>query len=310
MSEIANRRLRIFLCHADEDKPKVRELYEHLIRDGYDAWFDQEKIMSGADWRRSIKKGLREADIVIVCLSNVSVQKEGYVQHEIKDAIEFAKEKPGGTIYLVPIRLDTCEVPDEFLDLQWTNLFDTDGYKRVRQALEARIIDLKKKGFGDVVTKNNISSFMQWLTIDSKFKPKFTQHEEEKRLKTALIIWYVISLGTAFIIFLLEMVRQVGASCTFAFLLIFVQWAIINRYTNRGWVWFAVNLLLISTIYLLPFFGIGSYININPNSVPPVIINPVQMRISVALWTIWAILNAIVAPYIMGQVGKFLITQR
>ena len=253
MSETIGRKLRVFLCHADEDKPKVRELYEHLLRDGYDAWFDQEKIISGADWKRSIKKGLREADAIIVCLSNISVQKEGYVQHEIKDAMEFGKEKPGGTIYIIPVRLDDCEVPDEFLDRQWTNLFDTDGYTRIRQALEVRTRDLIKKNSGSVVTKNNISSFMQWLTVGKNFEPKFTQYEQEKRLRIDMFSWYAMTLGTAFFILLFEMNSRSGAGCTFAFILIFVQWAITNKYTNRVWVWFAANLLLISTIYLLPF---------------------------------------------------------
>jgi len=310
MSETTDRKLRVFLCHADEDKPKVRDLYNHLLLDGYDAWFDQEKIISGADWKRSIKKGLREADAIIVCLSKISVLKEGYVNVEIKQALDIAEEKPGGTIYIIPVRLNDCEVPDEFLDRQWTNLFDTDGYKRVCQALEARIIDLKKKKSGSFVTKNNNSSFMQWLTDGTKFKPKFTQHEQEKRLKIDIFIWYAITLGIAFFIFLAELARHSGDGSIAAYLLIFIQWAIINKYTNRGWVWFTANLLLIITIDLLPFFGLGAYFNINPNSVPPVIINPTEMGITVALWTIWLILNAIIAPFTMWQLGKLLIMQR
>jgi len=316
MSETTDRKLRVFLCHADEDKPKVRELYEHLLRDGYDAWFDQEKIISGADWKRSIKKGLREADATIVCLSNISVQKEGYVNVEIKQALDIAKEKPGNTIYIIPVRLDNCEVPDEFLDLQWTNLFNENGYKRVCDALNERLNDLIRKGLikknetDGFVTKNNISSFLQWLAVGKKFKPKFTQHEQEKRLKIDIFIWYAITLGTAFFILLAEYAGHRGDGRTSAYLLIFIQWAIINKYTNRGWVWFAANLLLILTIDLLPFFGLGAYININPNSVPPVIINPIEMRITVALWTIWLILSAIIAPFTMWQLGKLLIMQR
>jgi len=310
MPETKQQKLRVFLCHADEDKPKVRKLYKKLLSDGYDAWLDEEKLKPGADWKLSIEIAMRESHAIIICLSTVSVQKEGYVNVEILNALDIAKEKPEGTIFIIPVRLDECEVPYRFKNIQWTDLFAENGYKKVCDALNERLNDLKKKESGNFVTKPNISSFLQWLTSGRKFDPKFTQHDQEKRLKIDLIIWYAITLGAAFFIFLLEMMREVGSGCSLAFILIFIQWAIINKYTNRNWVWFVVNLLIISTIYLLPFSGLGAYINVTPGSIPPTLVNLTVMRISISLWTIWLILNAIIAPSAMWQVGKFLIAQR
>lgn len=307
MSETKNK-LRVFLCHADEDKPKVRKLYKQLVNDGYDAWFDEEKLKPGADWKLKIDIAMRESHAIIICLSTVSVQKEGYVNVEISNALEIAREKPEGTIFVIPVRLDDCEVPYRFRNIQWTNLFTSGGYERVCDSLNERLRDVKKKESGSSKTQDDIPSFLQWIVANKKFDPKFTRQEQENKLRVDFVIWYLFTLGTAFFVYLLNATG--GNGCTVAFLLIFIQWAVINKYTSRGWVWFAVNLLLISSIYLLPFFGFGSYININPNSVPPVIINPTEMRMSVALWTIWLILNAIIAPYIMGQVGKFLIAKR
>ncbi len=71
--------LRAFLCHATADKPAVRVLYKRLVNDGVDAWLDQEKILPGQDWRMEIPKAVRNSDIVVVCLSKNSVNKEGYV---------------------------------------------------------------------------------------------------------------------------------------------------------------------------------------------------------------------------------------
>jgi hypothetical protein len=39
------------------------------------------------------------------------VTKEGYVQREIRRAIEVAEEKPEGTIFIVPVKLEECDVP-------------------------------------------------------------------------------------------------------------------------------------------------------------------------------------------------------
>jgi hypothetical protein len=37
--------LRIFLCHASEDKATVRVLYRHLIADGFEPWLDEQNLL-------------------------------------------------------------------------------------------------------------------------------------------------------------------------------------------------------------------------------------------------------------------------
>jgi len=40
-----SRKLRVFLCHASQDKPIVRELYQRLFAEGWiDPWLDEEKL--------------------------------------------------------------------------------------------------------------------------------------------------------------------------------------------------------------------------------------------------------------------------
>ncbi len=56
------RELRVFLCHASQDKPVVRELYQRLLTAGWiDPWLDEEKLLPGQDWyRKSAKAVYRE----------------------------------------------------------------------------------------------------------------------------------------------------------------------------------------------------------------------------------------------------------
>ena len=91
------RSLRVFLCHASEDKAKVREIYQRLQTDGIDVWLDEEKLLPGQEWRHEIPKAVRDSDIILVCLSNKSTTKEGYVQKEITFALDIAEEKPENT---------------------------------------------------------------------------------------------------------------------------------------------------------------------------------------------------------------------
>jgi len=144
MAETPKRPLQVFLCHASADKPTVRVLYKRLVADGVDAWLDEVKLMPGQYWRDEISVAVQRADAVIVCLSNNSITKEGFVQKEIRFALDFAEEKPEGTIYLIPARLEDCEVPRRLQYWQWVDLFfdgktfNETGYQNLLRSLKVR----------------------------------------------------------------------------------------------------------------------------------------------------------------------------
>jgi hypothetical protein len=58
------------------------------------------------------------------------------VQREIKYALDIADEKPEGTIFLIPARLENCRVPDRLSGKQWVNLFEEKGFERLIKSLE------------------------------------------------------------------------------------------------------------------------------------------------------------------------------
>ena len=138
------RPLRVFLCHASQDKPAVRNLYSQLKSEAWiDPWLDEVKLLPGMDWEVEIFKAIREADAIIVCLSNESVAKEGYVQKEFKRALAFAEEKPEGAIYIIPLRLDACKPPIRFQQWQWLDYFQSGAPQKLLQSLYVRAGSLK-----------------------------------------------------------------------------------------------------------------------------------------------------------------------
>jgi len=60
------------------------------------------------------------------------------LQRESGLVLDKADEKPEGTIFLIPARLEECSVPPRLQNLQWVNLFEETGYSRLTQALRAR----------------------------------------------------------------------------------------------------------------------------------------------------------------------------
>ena len=135
-----NQKLRVFLCHSKVDKSKVRELYYNLINDGFDAWLDEEELLPGSVWELEIHKAVRASDVVIVCISNNSITKAGYVNKEIKIALDIADEKPEGTIFIIPARLEICQTPERLSKWHWVDLFDSNGYEKLRLSLDQRAL--------------------------------------------------------------------------------------------------------------------------------------------------------------------------
>jgi len=133
----AKRPLKVFLCHAHADRDTVRALYNRLVKDGVDAWLDKEKLLGGADWEYEIRKAVRESDVVIVCHSQQFNQR-GFRQKEVKIALEEADLLPKGEIFIIPVRLEECDVLDDLRRWHWVDLFETDGYERLMRALRVR----------------------------------------------------------------------------------------------------------------------------------------------------------------------------
>lgn len=100
---------KVFISHASEDKERfVLGFYERLRSKGIDAWLDTFEMLPGDKLVSKIfDEGLKQSDAVIVVLSAVSVTKP-FVQKELDTAVvKNIKDKTR----LIPIRLDSCEVP-------------------------------------------------------------------------------------------------------------------------------------------------------------------------------------------------------
>ena len=116
----------------------MRELYRQLLSEGVQPWFDEINLLPGQDWKREIRKAVHSSDVIIVCLSRDSITKAGYIQEEIRYALDAADEQPEDTIFIIPLKLEECEVPERLQRWQWVNLFDETGYTRLISALQVR----------------------------------------------------------------------------------------------------------------------------------------------------------------------------
>jgi len=129
--------LKVFLSYAHSDKEEVYKLYKRLVKVGVDTWIDKERLLAGQDWSTEIRKAVKKSDVVVVCLSR-QFSKAGFRQKEVRIALEESDMKPPGTVYIIPAKLEDCEVPDILAQWQWVHLYERDGYKQLLLSLESR----------------------------------------------------------------------------------------------------------------------------------------------------------------------------
>jgi hypothetical protein len=135
--------LTVFLCHASEDKPIIRKLHARLHADGFHPWLDEKSLLPGQNWQREITKAVKRSNVVLVCLSSNSINKTGYMQKEIREVLDVADLQTEDAIFVIPVKLEECGVPDRLAKWQWVNLFENNGYEQLVTALRIRASTLK-----------------------------------------------------------------------------------------------------------------------------------------------------------------------
>lgn len=117
---------KVFISHASEDKDRfVLRFAERLRLRGIDAWVDQWEMLPGDNLVDKIfNQGLKTADVVIVVLSSVGLQKP-WVQKELNTAV--IKNIEDST-RLIPVRLDNCEIPECLRDTVYQSILDLGNY--------------------------------------------------------------------------------------------------------------------------------------------------------------------------------------
>jgi DNA-binding response OmpR family regulator len=129
-------RAQIFLCYATPDYEQVLALHQALQAAGFLPWMDKKKIRGGEKWELAIRQAIRKSDFFVVCFSKNSVNRRGFMQREIRFALEIWEEQLEGDIYLIPARLEECTIDHEKLkQIQWVDLFKPDGFAKLTESV-------------------------------------------------------------------------------------------------------------------------------------------------------------------------------
>ncbi|MBV9766523.1 MAG: toll/interleukin-1 receptor domain-containing protein [Acidobacteriaceae bacterium] len=102
----------------------MKKLYQDLQEAGLEPWMDKEKLLPGQNWPRAIERALELSDFFLGCFSRRSTLKRSHFQCELRLALDLAARSPLEDIFLVPVRLDDCDLPRHIAQkTQYVDLF-------------------------------------------------------------------------------------------------------------------------------------------------------------------------------------------
>lgn len=129
---------RPFISYAHEDRAAALKLYTDLRARGANPWLDEKELLGGQEWEVAIRKAVHECTHFLALLSSHSVNKRGFVQKEVRQAIDILDEFPPGEIFIIPVRLDDANPSHEALKkLHWIDLFPSyqQGLRKLAKSL-------------------------------------------------------------------------------------------------------------------------------------------------------------------------------
>ncbi|MDM8556059.1 TIR domain-containing protein [Desulfococcaceae bacterium HSG7] len=126
---------KVFLSYARKDLKIAKKIYDDLTDKGVKVWLDKNELLPGQNWVYAIRQAIDDSSHFIALLSTNSVSKRGYVQKELKMAVDILDEYPQDQIFIIPVRIDDCKpTHDKLRYLQWADLF-TDYEKEIQNIL-------------------------------------------------------------------------------------------------------------------------------------------------------------------------------
>jgi molybdopterin-guanine dinucleotide biosynthesis protein A len=116
MEEI-RRMSKTFISHSSQDKAKIVEpLVSHLKNNGYQVWYDTEKIKPGVSIPSAVSEGIRSSDTFLLVISENYLQSK-WCQKEQWAIIERCIGDP--TQRMIVIRVDNAEIEPLIRDVKY-----------------------------------------------------------------------------------------------------------------------------------------------------------------------------------------------
>lgn len=151
-----NRRLKVFIYHLDNDRDFVQALCDRLELNEVDVVLpedidyqavsgetDAELPQQARGQKEAFRRTVQNVDVVLFCLSEVFDEVASLTNAEWQIVLDVALEKRQGDLYILPVCLNKCLIPDRMKKWQPIKLYEKSGYQSLMYALKVRADKLK-----------------------------------------------------------------------------------------------------------------------------------------------------------------------
>lgn len=101
----------VFIAYVQENSEMALRLHDDLAAAGLRPWIDERRLLPGQNWPRAIQRAIEGSDFFVGCFSGTAVRKRGQFPHELRLALKCADQMPLDDRFILPVRLDDCEIP-------------------------------------------------------------------------------------------------------------------------------------------------------------------------------------------------------
>ena len=123
---------KVFISYSRADESIVRRICQDLDLRDIDYWRDVKEIKVGDSISEKIEEGLQDSSYFCLCLSKASVTR-AWVIREYRTALNIQLCKSSGTMRILPLLLEKCDIPDLLLDIRYADF--TESYAPGMQQL-------------------------------------------------------------------------------------------------------------------------------------------------------------------------------
>jgi hypothetical protein len=125
-----------FISYVREDSDAVARIRSALGAADVPVWTDKTKLTPGEDWKVTIRRAIQKNALAFIAVFSANSQARGasYQNEELVLAVDQFRTQPPGRIWLLPVRLDDCSLPEFDLgagrtldSLQRVDLFGEDA---------------------------------------------------------------------------------------------------------------------------------------------------------------------------------------
>lgn len=137
---------KVFISYVHNNTSDVDRFCQDLKSFGIEVWLDRDEIYPGTFWAEAIRKAIQNGAFFIACFSKEYRDRaKTHMNEELTLAIEELRLRDTGKPWLIPVKLNECEIPDRDIgagktlrSLQVVSLYEgwTKGVQRILKVVQ------------------------------------------------------------------------------------------------------------------------------------------------------------------------------